>query len=142
MSDRGPGRPPGSINRLTQQWSAYINAAYGSPLDIAARAGAMSPAEIANEVGCDLITAQKLRQTSWEFTAKYTHSEMPRAVAVEAAVADTTGLLPQFLAPAFLAALASATALHDDDVMSSSPNDRGVEGRPHAALELPPRPPD
>ena len=72
-------------------WAAYISAAYGSPLDIAARTGGMSLAEIANEVGCDLITAQKLRQTSWEFTAKYTHSEMPRAVAVEAAVEDESG---------------------------------------------------
>jgi hypothetical protein len=139
MSDRGPGRPPGSLNRLTQQWSAYINAAYGSPLDIAARTGGMPLAEIAKEVGCDLITAQKLRQTSWEFTAKYTHSEMPRAVAVEAAVEDATGTLPRFFAPAFLAGVAAGTVLHSDDLADSASSD---SEEVFAARELPPRPPD
>jgi hypothetical protein len=112
---------------LTQQWSAYINAVYGSPLDIAARTGGMSLTEIANEVGCDLIIAQKLRQTSWEFTAKHTHSEMPRAVAMDAAVEDTNGALQQFFAPAFLATVTAGAALLENGIAGSPPEDAGFE---------------
>lgn len=142
MSDRRPGRPPGSINRLTQQWSAYINATYGSPLDIAARTGGMSVREIANEVGCDLITAQKLRQTSWEFTAKYTHSEMPRAVAMEAAIEDAGGILQQFLAPGFLAAIAAGTVLEEDDNMGTPPKGAGFDDVSSPVARELPGPPD
>src|SRR5579862_4035687 len=86
MAFRSPGRPLGSVNKQTAQWAAYLNDQYGSPLEIAARTGAMSLREIADEVDCDLATAAKLRRQSWEFTAKYTHAEMPRAVAVDASV--------------------------------------------------------
>jgi hypothetical protein len=114
MAERGPGRPLGSVNRLASQWSSYIQSQYGSPLDIAAAVGAMSLAEIAEKLGCDRVTAAELRLKCWEFTARYTHQEMPRDVAVDAAV-EGDGGLAAFLAPAVaMAIVAKATDSEDD----------------------------
>ena len=84
--------------------------------EIAARTGAMSVREIAAEVGCDLATAARLRRVSWEFTAKYTHSEMPRAVALDAAVeGDGDNVFARLFAPAFAAELVARQARDEGD---------------------------
>jgi hypothetical protein len=122
---RGPGRPLGSLNQTTVQWASYLSDTYGSPLEIAARTGAMTVAAIAAEVGCDPATAAKLRLRSWEFTAKYTHPEMPRAIEVDAVVDEPFDQLSRFFPPAFAATLLAAQADAEDnasgDPLASQP---------------------
>ena len=108
MPQRGPGRPPGSMNRSTAQWAAYLKTAYGSPLEEPARMCGMSIPDLARELGCARAEAAEFQLRCMEFVSSYTHAEMPRAVAVDATVAGDTGPLASFFAPALVAAVAAA----------------------------------
>lgn len=123
------GRPPGSVNRTTAQWSAYIKTAYGSPLDEPARMSGMSIPDLARELGCTRSEAAEFQLQCMEFVLSYTHSEMPRAVMVDATVAGDTGPLASFFTPALVAAVGAAAAAKE---ALSEPDDK-TEGEPPSA---------
>src|SRR5262249_35431097 len=116
MPRRSPGRPPGSVNRSTAQWAAYIKTTYGSPLDEAARMCGMSIADLARALGCTRLEAAEFHLQGLEFALAYTHAEMPRAVAVDAVIAGgSEASLAMFLAPAVAVAVTADNPPSDDE---------------------------
>lgn len=80
----GPGRPPGSRNRSTLQWTDFILRNYRSPLLFLAEAYTR-PAEIlAAELGCTKEDAFKIQVSAARELAPYVHQKQPVAVNVDA----------------------------------------------------------
>jgi len=142
MPSRGPGRPVGSLNRETVQWSRYVKSAYGSPLENQARIMAMSIPEIARELGCSREEAMARWLRCTEFVLGYTHSEMPRAVAVD--VVDGVGGLTDFFAAQVAGALvAQAQEVDGPGASSSSASQADPESAAHRpGAEIVPFPAD
>lgn len=82
---RGPGRPPGAINRSTREVKEWLERKYRSPLIGLAEIGAgasldelLSRAKtIAQQLGCKPIEALKVISDAAERLAPYMHSKMP-----------------------------------------------------------------
>lgn len=84
---RGPGRRPGSLNRRTEQWTRYIQAAYGSPLEALARVMAGGPDRLAAELGCDRLDAWDRWLRVCEAILPYLHQKQPVALNLDQAPA-------------------------------------------------------
>jgi hypothetical protein len=78
----GPGRPPGSRNRSTNEWVDFIAARYRSPLLFLAEAYTRPAQQLAAELGCDRVEAFKLQVKAAETLAPYMHQKQPLAVAI------------------------------------------------------------
>ena len=101
---RGPGRPPGSLNRSTLQWANHLNASYGPPLQQMMRFAGLPIRAIAAELGCSAEEAAEFKLECIERMLPYTHSEMPRAVDVTIAEGADAGLAA-FFAPGVVMAM-------------------------------------
>jgi len=76
---RGRGRPAGSVNKSTQEWSRYIQANYRSPLEFMAETFNRPALQLAEELGCDPLEAFKAQMICAKELAPYLHSKMPAA---------------------------------------------------------------
>ncbi len=85
---RGPGRPPGSRNKSTDQWVDYLLARYRSPLVALAEAYSRPVEELAKELGCSKLEAFTRQVMAAKELAPYVHQKQPVAVQV-----DSTGVV-------------------------------------------------
>jgi hypothetical protein len=83
--ERGAGRPKGSRNRRTEEWTRYIQGRYGAPLEELAKVMQGGPHALARELGVDLVDGfdRWLRVT--EALLPYLHQKQPTAVSVDGA---------------------------------------------------------
>jgi hypothetical protein len=85
---RGPGRPPGSINRRTKDFADYLLKRYADPREVLAVMYSRTPAQFAAEIGIkkpsaeQLIEIIRLQKSCAEAVAPYVASKMPVAVEV------------------------------------------------------------
>lgn len=77
---RGRGRPPGSRNKSTKEWTAYILSRYRSPLIALANLSQANPADLARELECDQVEALRLIISAAVNLAPYLHQKQPLAV--------------------------------------------------------------
>jgi hypothetical protein len=80
----GPGRPPGSRNRRTEEWVDFISSRYRSPLLFLAETFTRPVAQLASELGTDRLEAFKIQVAAAKELAPYLHQKQPLAVAVKA----------------------------------------------------------
>lgn len=80
----GPGRPPGSRNRSTNDWVDFIAARYRSPLLFLAEAYSRPAAQLAIELDCSRQKAFELQLDAAKNLAPYMHQKQPLAVAISA----------------------------------------------------------
>lgn len=80
---RGPGRPKGSKNKRTEEWTRYLLASYGSPLEALAKVMRAGPHQLARELGVDLVDAFDRWAKACAELAPYVHQKQPTAVAVD-----------------------------------------------------------
>jgi hypothetical protein len=97
---RGPGRPKGSRNRRTEEWTRYLLAGYGSPLEALAKVMRAGPQRLAGELGIDLVDGFDRWLRVCAELAPYLHQKQPTAVAVDGAPAAPLfiGVSQQFAA--------------------------------------------
>lgn len=81
---RGPGRPPGSKNKRTEDWTEYILGKYTSPLEFLAKAYTADRDQLAKDLGCDKLDAYKLQIQAARELAPYVHQKQPMAVQMDA----------------------------------------------------------
>lgn len=81
---RGPGRPPGAVNRRTAEWTAYLLGRFQSPLVAMAEAYSRPTAELARELGCTKAKAFELQMQAARDLAPYLHQRQPQAVQLDA----------------------------------------------------------
>jgi hypothetical protein len=79
---RGPGRPPGALNRATKELREFILTNFTDPVIGAARVMMMRPQDLATALGCTLLEAYDRIDRARQFVARYTHQEMPKAVEI------------------------------------------------------------
>lgn len=79
----GPGRRPGSKNRRTAEWAAYIDQRYGSPLEALARVMAAGPEALRVQLGCERVEAFDRWVRVTEAVMPYLHQKLPTAVDVQ-----------------------------------------------------------
>lgn len=79
----GPGRPPGSRNRRTDEWVRFISARYRDPRLFLAEAFNRPAAELAAELGCDRLEAFKLQLVAAKELAPFMAQKQPIAVQVQ-----------------------------------------------------------
>lgn len=84
VQPRGRGRPPGSLNRATEQWRDFLFANFTSPLIGMARVAAMPLDLLAAEVGCTRFEAAQLQAVARRDLAPYMHQKLPQAVELDA----------------------------------------------------------
>ncbi|WP_131618208.1 hypothetical protein [Roseivivax marinus] len=87
---RGRGRPPGSRNRSTDDWSKFLLTRYRSPLVGLAEIAQASPLELQRELGgspskenpdgCTLVEALRIIMQAQAALAPYVHQKMPTAI--------------------------------------------------------------
>lgn len=87
---RGRGRPPGSRNRSTEEWSRFLLTRYRSPLIGMAEIAQASPLELQRELGgapvkgepggCSLVDALRLIMQAQQALAPYLHQKQPTAI--------------------------------------------------------------
>ena len=82
---RGPGRPKGSKNRRTEEWTRFIQAQYGAPLEELARVMQGGPAALARQLGVDLVDGWDRWLRVTEAILPYLHQKQPTAVSVDGA---------------------------------------------------------
>lgn len=97
---RGPGRPRGSKNRRTEEWTRFLLASYGSPIEALAKVMRAGPARLARELGIDTVEAFDRWAKVCVELAPYLHQKQPTAVAVDGAPAAPLfiGVSQQFVA--------------------------------------------
>lgn len=76
---RGRGRPAGSVNKSTQEWSRYIQTNYRSPLEFFAETCNRPALQLAKELDCEPLEAFKAQMICAKELAPYLHSKMPAA---------------------------------------------------------------
>lgn len=81
---RGPGRPPGSRNRRTEEWTDFILGNYRSPLLFLAETYTRPAAVLAAELNCKMQDAFKMQVAAAEALAPFVHQKQPVAVQVDA----------------------------------------------------------
>lgn len=79
----GPGRRPGSKNRRTAEWAAYIDQRYGSPLEALAKVMAEGPEALRERLGCERLEAFDRWARVAEAVMPYLHQKLPTAVDVQ-----------------------------------------------------------
>lgn len=80
---RGPGRPPGALNKSTEQMTEYLLRQYRSPLAVLAEIYSRPVLLLAQELNCDLLEAFKLQLVAAKELAPYVHQKQPVAVQVD-----------------------------------------------------------
>lgn len=80
----GPGRPPGSRNKRTQDWVDFIGARYRSPLLFLAETFTRPVELLARELGTTKLEAFKLQVDAAKNLAPFVHQKQPLAVQVSA----------------------------------------------------------
>lgn len=80
---RGAGRPPGAINKRTQEWVDHILGRYQSPLIFLAETYSRPVEQLAQEIGTDKADAFKLQLEAAKQLAPYLHQKQPLAVQVD-----------------------------------------------------------
>ena len=80
---RGKGRPPGSKNRRTEAWTAYIVGQYGSPLEALAKIYSADTEKLAAKVGATKEDALKMQIGAANAALPYVHQRLPQAVEVK-----------------------------------------------------------
>lgn len=81
---RGPGRPPGSINRTTLQLQRVLMArGYRDPAEFLAAVMSMSTDELAKALGCKPVEALPHQLRAAAELMPYFHQAMPKAVEVK-----------------------------------------------------------
>lgn len=83
--ERGAGRPKGSKNRRTEEWTRYVTARYGSPLEALAKVMQGGPEELARKLGVDLVEGFDRWVRVTEALLPYLHGKQPTAVTVDGA---------------------------------------------------------
>lgn len=107
---RGPGRPPGALNKSTEQMTAFLLRQYRSPLAVLAEIYSRSVVTLAQELNCDLLEAFKLQLVAAKELAPYVHAKQPVAVQV-----DGNGIVNLILADP--SQMAAARQAHDGIVI-------------------------
>lgn len=76
---RGRGRPAGSANKSTLEWSKYIQANYRSPLEFMAETFNRPAQQLSKELDCTPLQAFQAQMICARELAPYLHSKMPAA---------------------------------------------------------------
>ena len=77
---RGPGRPKGSKNKRTEDWTEYLLNNYRSPLIMFAETYSRPTAGLALELHCTLEEAFKIQMDAAKQLAPYVHQKLPQAI--------------------------------------------------------------
>jgi len=80
---RGPGRPKGSKNKRTEDWTEYLLNNYRSPLIMFAETYSRPTAGLALELHCTLEEAFKIQMDAAKQLAPYVHQKLPQAIEIE-----------------------------------------------------------
>lgn len=80
----GPGRPPGSRNRRTEEWVEYLLRRYSSPLIGLFETFSRPVEQLAAELGCTKLEAFKEQRAALEAALPYVHQKLPLAVSIDA----------------------------------------------------------
>lgn len=87
VAARGPGRPPGSRNKNTDEWRNYILSRHRSPLEALAQTYCMPVEELAKKLGLvnkptfeQALELLKLQLMAAKELAPYVHQKMPMAL--------------------------------------------------------------
>ncbi len=86
---RRPGRPPGSLNKRTTEWTNFLLARYKSPLVVLAETYTRPIKELAQALGCTIEDAFRIQLTAARELAPYVHQKAPPAVQVD----EETGVI-------------------------------------------------
>jgi len=79
---RGPGRPKGSRNRRTQEWTDYLGGRYGTPLERLAQLYSSDPHALAQAFGVKIEVAIEVMKASAIAALPYMHQKQPMSVDV------------------------------------------------------------
>ncbi len=112
---RGPGRPPGSENRNTSEWVAFIQRNYRSPLLFLADITVADTFDLAKRMRCKPIEALAMQKAAAGELAPYLHRKQPIAI-------DAGEGVPM---PSIVHALISA---HEVALMTQGPQNKGETG--------------
>jgi len=77
---RGRGRPKGSKNKRTEDWTEYLLNNYRSPLIMFAETYSRPTAALALELHCSLEDAFKIQMDAAKQLAPYVHQKLPQAI--------------------------------------------------------------
>lgn len=80
---RGRGRPKGSKNKRTEDWTEYLLNNYRSPLIMFAETYSRPTAALALELHCTLEEAFKIQMDAAKQLAPYVHQKLPQAIEIE-----------------------------------------------------------
>lgn len=79
---RGPGRPPGRMNKKTEEWAQLILGKYRSPLVFLAEVYSRRVGDLALELGCKPVEALEIQRRAASELAPYLHGKMPVQVEI------------------------------------------------------------
>lgn len=124
VARRGPGRPKGSKNKRTEDWTDFILRHYPSPLEALARIYSMSAQQLADELKCTRLEAIKVQASAAMALLPYMHSKQPIAVEIDSKGVVTlvvTGAQPgdQVVRPGDNATIIDATVIKDGNADKS-----------------------
>ena len=80
---RGRGRPKGSKNKRTEDWTEYLLNNYRSPLIMFAETYSRPTAALALELRCTFEEAFKIQMDAAKQLAPYVHQKLPQAIEIE-----------------------------------------------------------
>lgn len=78
----GPGRPPGSRNKSTEDWTRFLTANYRDPRLFLAEAYSRPAAELGRELNCSTEAAFKLQLVAAKELLPYVGQKQPVAIAI------------------------------------------------------------
>lgn len=81
---RGPGRPPGALNRRTQAFRDYVLARGVHPADVLIETYSRPVGDLAKELGCTLLEAHQAQRDAARIILEYTEGKMPVRVDIGA----------------------------------------------------------
>ena len=80
----GPGRPPGSRNKRTEEWVEFIRANYRDPALFLAETYARPVEVLAAQLGCEKLEAFNIQRQAAEALLPYLHQKLPQAISIDA----------------------------------------------------------
>lgn len=106
---RGPGRPPGQMNRRNAEFIEYLEGlGYRSPLHGAAEMWSRPVAALAKELGCTPKEAMAFQLQAMNMAMPYWHQKLPQAIQFEPGGDMTVAMLdPRQLLTMLLAQIAA-----------------------------------
>lgn len=93
-SEKRQGRPPGSRNRRTEDWAAYLSLRYGHPLERLAQLAAADPRQLASQLGMKTGDLLGRQIEALKALVPYVASPMPQKVQVTGKGALLIGIAP------------------------------------------------